>query len=84
MRLRPAAGVRAAVRVCVRRVQVASGCATISAMTELPVERELVELASFGLEYGIRLAANVKGQPFQPALITRDPAGGNNLTPSPS
>jgi hypothetical protein len=44
------------------------------------VERELVELASFGLEYGIHLAASHKGETFQPALVTRDPAGGNHIT----
>ena len=44
-------------------------------MTELPVEHELVELAIYGLDYGIRLATGVKGETFQPALITRDPEG---------
>lgn len=48
-------------------------------MTELPVERELVELANLGLDYGIHLATNVKGETFQPALITKDPAGHNDL-----
>jgi hypothetical protein len=48
-------------------------------VTETPVERELVELASFGLDYGIHLAANHNGETFQPALITRDPAGRNNM-----
>jgi hypothetical protein len=48
-------------------------------MTEFPVERELVELASLGLDYGIRLATDVKGETFEPALITRDPAGHNHL-----
>jgi hypothetical protein len=33
-------------------------------MTELQVERELVELASLGLDYGIRLATDVKGETF--------------------
>jgi hypothetical protein len=49
-------------------------------VTELPVERELVELASFGLDYGIHLATSVKGETFQPALITRDSAGRNAIT----
>jgi hypothetical protein len=44
-------------------------------MTELPVERELVELAIYGLDYGIHLARSLKGETFQPALITKDPEG---------
>jgi hypothetical protein len=44
-------------------------------MAEPPVERELVELAIYGLDYGIHLASSVKGETFQPALITRDPEG---------
>jgi hypothetical protein len=44
-------------------------------MTEPPVERELVELAIYGLDYGVHLATSVKGATFQPALITRDPEG---------
>jgi hypothetical protein len=49
-------------------------------MPELPVESELVELASVGLDYGLHLAARVQGEAFQPALITRDPAGRNAIT----
>jgi hypothetical protein len=49
-------------------------------MSELPVEGELVELASVGLEYGIHFAVGHAGETFQPALITRDPAGRNNIT----
>jgi hypothetical protein len=38
-----------------------------------------MELASLGLEYGLHLAADQNGETFQPALITRDPEGRNNI-----
>ena len=63
----------AADRAC--GVLIALLSATISAMTDPPVERELEELAIYGLDYGIHLATSAKGETFQPALITRDPEG---------
>jgi hypothetical protein len=44
-------------------------------MAEVPVERELVDLAIYGLDYGIQLASRIQGETFQPALITRDREG---------
>jgi len=38
-----------------------------------------VELAMVGLDYGIHLAASIKDEPFQPALITRDLTGQNQI-----
>lgn len=40
--------------------------AIISAVAELPVERELMELASFALDYGIHIATSVKNETFRP------------------